>query len=70
MERGHRLDGVGSADGFHARFGKAEVLHFAFLDQVFHRAGDVFDGHVRVDSMLIQQIDDVDSEALERALDR
>ena len=38
------------------------------LDQFLHRAGDVFDRHVRVDAVLIEQIDHIGLEALERGL--
>ena len=68
LERRDRLDGVGAADGLHARFGKAEVLDLAFLNQILHRSRDVFDGHVRVNAVLIEQIDGIDLEPLERAL--
>jgi hypothetical protein len=40
-------------------FGEAEVLHLALLDQVLHRAGHVFDRHVRIDAVLIEQVDGV-----------
>ena len=53
----------------HARFGKTEVLDLACLNQFLHRAGDVFDGHVRVNPMLIEQVDDINLEPLERAFD-
>ena len=59
LERGDRLDGVRATDCLHSRFRKAEVLHFAFLDQVLHRARHVLDRHVRVDTVLIEQIDDI-----------
>jgi hypothetical protein len=36
-----RLDGMGAADGLHARLEQAEMLHLAFLDQVLDRAGDI-----------------------------
>jgi hypothetical protein len=44
------------------------VLHLAFPDQVLHRACHVFDGHVRVNPMLIDQVNCLDLEPLERAL--
>jgi hypothetical protein len=61
--------GVRAPDRLHARLGKPEVLDLAFLDQLPDRAGDVFDRHVRVDAVLVEQIDRVDLEPLERALD-
>ena len=38
-------------------------------DQVLHGAGDVLDRHVRVDPVLVEQVDVVDPEPLERGLD-
>jgi hypothetical protein len=54
LESGDRLDRVCATDGLHSRFGKAEVLDLALPNQVLHRSGDVFDGHARVDAMLIE----------------
>ena len=68
LERGDRLDGVGATDRLHARFGEAEVLDLASLNQILHRSRHVFDRHVRVDAVLIEQVDGVDLEPLERAL--
>ena len=52
-----RLNRVGAANRLRSGFGQPEVLHLALLDQVFHRTGDVLDRHVRVDAVLIEQID-------------
>jgi hypothetical protein len=41
-------------------------VDLAFLDRVLQRAGDVFDRHVRVDMMLIEQVDVVSLQADER----
>ena len=68
MEGGDRLDGVGATDRLHSRFRKAEVLNLAFLDQVFHRPRYIFNRHVRIDAVLIEQVDDIDLEPLERGL--
>src|ERR1035438_5713343 len=69
LQRGDRLDCVCATDGLHSCFGKAEVLNLAFLNQLLHRASYVFDGHVRVNPMLIEQVDCLNLEAFERALD-
>ena len=69
LDGGDRLDGVGATDRLHARLGEAEVLDLARLDQLLHRPGHVLDGHVRVDAVLIEQVDGIDPEPLERALD-
>ncbi len=63
-----RLDGVGAADGFRACFRKAKVLDLACLDQVLHRSRHIFDGHVRVNPVLVKQINGLNPEALERSL--
>src|SRR5207302_7960314 len=41
----------------------------ALLNQFLHHAGDVFDRHVRVNPMLIEQINCFDLEPLKRAFD-
>ena len=55
------LNGVRATDRLHARYGKAEVLHLAFLNQVLHCPRYVFDGHVRVNPVLVEEADDVGS---------
>ncbi len=44
------------------------MLNFPFLNWVLHRSRYVFDGHVRINTMLIEQIDGIDPESLERGL--
>jgi hypothetical protein len=56
---------VCATDCLHSWFRKAEVLRLALLDQVFHGACDVFDRHVRVNTVLVEQIDDIGLESLE-----
>jgi hypothetical protein len=43
----------------HPGFGQAEVLHFAFPNQILDGASNIFNGNVRVDAMLIEEIDPV-----------
>jgi len=69
LEGRDRLDGVRATNRLRSCFRKAEVFYFSFPNQVFHRARDVFDRHVRVDPVLIEQVDCLDLEPLERALD-
>ena len=57
---------MSAADGFGAGFGEAEVFDLAFGDEVLHCACHVFDGHVGVNAMLVEQVDDVGVEALQR----
>src|ERR1017187_8648979 len=68
LESSDRLDCVCATDRLNSCFGKAEVLDLAFLNQVLHRSSYVFDRHVRVNPMLIKQVDDINLEPLERAL--
>src|SRR5690348_4108253 len=63
------MDSMRAADGFRSCFGKAEMLNFARLYQVLHCTSDVFNRYVRVDAMLIIQIDDIRPEPLQRAFD-
>ena len=46
------------------------MLHLALLNQILHRARDVLDRHVRVDAVLVEQIDGLDPQSAQRALDR
>ena len=48
---------------------RPKCLTLPCLNQILHRSGDVFDRHVRVNPMLIEQVDDIHLEPLERALD-
>ena len=45
------------------------MLHLTFLDQVLDGSGHIFDRHIGVNAMLIEEIDDIDPEPLQRALD-
>ena len=48
---------MGAADGLHARLREAEVLDLALLDQLLDRARDVLDRDVRVDAVLVEEVD-------------
>ena len=48
-----------------AGFGEAEVLDLACLNEILDGTGYVFDGDVGVDAVLVEQVDDIDFEALE-----
>jgi len=56
-----------TADGLRARLGKAEVPDLALPNQLLHRARHVFNRDVRVDAVLIEEINDIDLEAVKRA---
>jgi hypothetical protein len=55
-------------DGLHACFRKSEVFDLALPDEILHGSRHILDRHVRVDAMLIKQIDGVGPEPLERGL--
>ena len=55
-----------AADRLHARFRQTEVLDLAFANQVLDRARDVLDRHVGIDAVLIEQIDPIGLEPLQR----
>ncbi len=44
---------------------EAEVLDFAFLDQVLDRSGHLFDGDIGVNPVLIEQINNIGLEPFE-----
>ena len=66
MQGSHRLDGMGAADGFRAGFRQSKMFDLAFLDQVPDGTGDFLDGHVRIDAVLVEQIDGLHPQPLER----
>ena len=45
------------------------MLHLAGLDEFLDRTGDILDWHLRVDSVLVVEVDGVDPEPLQRAVD-
>src|SRR6476660_6305268 len=59
---------MGTAQRLDARLGHAEMLDLAFGDQVADGSGDIFDRHVGIDAMLVQQIDDLNTQSLQRSL--
>ena len=63
------LHGVSAADGLCACFGEAEVLYLACLDQILDGAGGFFDGRIGIDAMLVEEVDGVGLQTLERAFD-
>ena len=66
LDRRDRLDRMRAADGCGASLGQAEVPDLALRDQVLHRAGDVLDRHTRIDAMLIEEVDRLDPQSLQR----
>jgi hypothetical protein len=59
---------VGAANRLRACFRETEVCDLAFADQIFDRARDVLDRYVGVDPVLIEEIDPIGLEPLQRRL--
>ena len=45
---------------------ETKVLHLAFLNQILHSTRNIFDRNIQVYPMLIEEIDGIDLETLER----
>src|SRR6266404_2387520 len=63
-----QLNRVCTADRLNSCFTKTEVLDLTFVDEALHRSRDVFDRHVQIDAMLVEEIDRINLESLERRL--
>src|SRR5437016_3045265 len=61
-----RMDGVSATDRLHSCFRKPEVLDLTFLNQILYRCRHLFDWHLRINAMLIEEIDGIGVESLER----
>jgi len=57
---------MSATNGSCARFRHAKVLPLPLLNQVLHRARHVFDRYVQVHSVLIEEVNSLDLESLER----
>ena len=64
------LHGVGAADRLRAGLRQPEVFHLARVDQLIDRTRHVLNRHARVDAVLIEQVDPIDPQPLERPVDR
>ena len=62
------MDGMGATNRLGSRFREAEVPDLALPNQLLHCSSHVFDRHLRVDTVLVEQIDHVGLESLERRL--
>jgi len=61
---------VSPTDRLRASFRKTEAFDFAFANQIPDGSGHIFDRDVRIDAMLIVQVDRVDLESAKRACSR
>src|SRR5262245_26770538 len=57
---------MGLAYCLRAGFRKTEMFHFARLNQVAHGSGDFFDRDLRINAVLVEQIDCVNFETFKR----
>ena len=57
-----------SADRPHACFRQPEMPDLSLLDQILDSAGNILDRHGRIDAMLVEQIDMVGLEPLQRSV--
>src|SRR5215207_1465090 len=60
--------GLGSPDCLWAGLRQAEAAHFSRLHEVAHRTHRVLDGRVRVDPVLVVEVDHLDPEPFETGL--
>src|SRR5436189_1088218 len=62
----NRLNSVGAADRRGSCLRQAEVLDFALRNEVLDGTSDVFDRHVRVNAMLIEEVDSIGPQPSQR----
>src|SRR6266511_1468055 len=70
LQRRDGVDNVCAADGGGRRFRQAEVPHLARFDELGHRADRLLDRRVRVDAVLVVEVDVVNAEPPERGVAR
>ena len=70
LQGGDRVDRDGTPHGVGRRLGQSEVAHLPLGDQLGHRPDRLLDRNVRVRAMQVVEVDVVDTQALQRALDR
>src|SRR5258708_9928411 len=63
------MDGMGEADVGYTGLGKAEKAYLSLLDQITYRTGHILHRHLWIDTVLIQQVNVIGLESLERAFD-
>ncbi len=70
LHGGDRLNCVCATDGLCCCFRKPEVLDLALVNEVLHGSRHVFDRDLGVHAVLIEEVDGIDPEPLERAFGR
>ena len=61
---------MGATDGACAGFRQSPVQYLSLLHQILDRAGDLFHRHVRIDTVLVQEVDTVCTQPPERPFHR
>ena len=56
---------MGAADCFGGRFRKTEKTHLALFDQARHGPDCLFNRHIGINAMLIEQVDFINAEPLQ-----
>src|SRR5258705_8992479 len=64
----HGLNGVRATDRLDARLGKSEVLYLALSNQILYRSRDLFYRDVRINTVLLEEVDGIDLKTLERGV--
>ena len=59
---------MSAAEGLGRGLGHAEMPDLALGDEVLDRARDILDRHAGIDAVLVEQVDGVDPQPLQRAL--
>src|SRR3546814_5016485 len=70
LQRGYRRGLRGAAQRFGPGFRKRDVADLALLHQLHHPADDLLDRDRGIDAVLVEEVDRVDAEPLERAFAR
>src|SRR5207253_11207964 len=65
LDSGNWLHCVCAADRLHPCFRQAEVFDLALRNQILHRSRHFLDRHGRVNTMLIEEINRLDSQSLQ-----
>ncbi len=64
LQRRYRMHLVRPPDGVDARLRKSQEADLALLHQLFHRPDRVLDRHVRIDTVLVVEVDGLDPQPL------
>src|SRR6185369_5186442 len=62
---GDRMDRMRPANCLRRRFGQAEIVDLSLFLEADHFADRIFDRHIRIDTVLVVKVDDLDAEPLE-----